>query len=38
MRSVYTFIKYNEKLLADKEKTKSVRKSLIVRNTDPCYT
>jgi len=35
MRRVFTFIKYNAKLLAEREKLTSLEKSLIVRDTDP---
>jgi len=35
MKSVYTFIKYNAKLLAERKKLTSLEKSLIVRDTDP---
>jgi len=35
MRTVFTFVKYNEKLLADKEELTQLEKSLIIRDTDP---
>jgi len=35
MRTVFTFIKYNERLLADKAKLTERERKLIIRDTDP---